>query len=93
MIVYLDGRDQCPYFLLRTFHMGGPWYSRYGAHELVIERDHCSLRFKRWSKTEGCSKLWAILHFMTWEGTFTLGVRGPDYFDLPLLNGYLQKWY
>ncbi|KFA66550.1 hypothetical protein S40285_00703 [Stachybotrys chlorohalonatus IBT 40285] len=67
LIVYLDGRDQCPYFLLRTFHMGGPWYSRYGAHELVIERDHCSLRFKRWSKTEGCSKLWAILHFMTWE--------------------------
>jgi hypothetical protein len=67
LIVYLDGKDRCPYFLLRTFHMGGPWYSKHGVHELCIEREGSSLRLKRWSKSEGCSKLWAVLYFMTWE--------------------------
>lgn len=67
LIVYLDGKDRCPYFLLRTFHMGGPWYSKHGVHELCIDRDNSALRLKRWSKTENCSKLWAILYFMTWE--------------------------
>jgi hypothetical protein len=67
LIVYMDGQDNCPYFLLRTFHMGGPWYSRHGAHELHIDRESGSLRLKRWSKTEACSKLWAVLYFETWE--------------------------
>jgi hypothetical protein len=67
LIVYLDGQDGSPYFLLRTFHMGGPWYSKQGAHELCIDRDHSAIRLRRWSKTENCAKLWAVLHFMTWE--------------------------
>ncbi|KAH7328890.1 hypothetical protein B0I35DRAFT_404185 [Stachybotrys elegans] len=94
LIVFIDSRDKCPYFLVRTFHMGGPWYSVFGAHELCIDRDGSSLRLKRWSKTENCSKLWAILYFVTWEelvlmyctflslkafNTLTVGLAAEDY--------------
>lgn len=68
LTVYLSGADQCPYLLLRTVHAGVPWFSQKGAHELCIERDGSCLQLKRWSRSEDCSKLWAILYFMTWEG-------------------------
>ncbi|KAL9574746.1 hypothetical protein ACKAV7_001158 [Fusarium commune] len=67
LIVYQSGRDRCPYFLLRTFHMGTPWFSLRGAHELCVERNGSSLQFWRWSSSEHCPKMWANLCFMTWE--------------------------
>ncbi|KOS19322.1 hypothetical protein ESCO_000898 [Escovopsis weberi] len=67
LIAYQDGRDANPHLLLRTYYMGGPWFSSRGAHELCIERDADSLQLKRWSRSEDCSKLWATLRFMTWE--------------------------
>ncbi|EXL50109.1 hypothetical protein FOCG_10194 [Fusarium oxysporum f. sp. radicis-lycopersici 26381] len=67
LIVYQSGRDRCPYFLLRTFHMGTPWFSLRGAHELCVERNGSSLQFWRWSSSEQCPKIWANLCFMTWE--------------------------
>ncbi|EGU76413.1 hypothetical protein FOXB_13091 [Fusarium oxysporum f. sp. conglutinans Fo5176] len=67
LIVYQSGRDRCPYFLLRTFHMGTPWFSLRGAHELCVERNGSSLQFWRWSSSEQCPKMWANLCFMTWE--------------------------
>lgn len=69
LIVYQSARDRCPYFLLRIYHMGSPWFSLRGAHELCVERDGSSLQFWRWSPNENCAKLWANLCFMTWEGT------------------------
>lgn len=67
LIVYQSGRDRCPYLLLRTFHMGTPWFSLRGAHELCVERNGSSLQFWRWSSSEHCPKMWANLCFMTWE--------------------------
>ncbi|KAM0216617.1 hypothetical protein ACHAPA_007567 [Fusarium lateritium] len=67
LIVYESGRDRCPYFLLRTFHMGTPWFSLRGAHELCVERNGSSLQFWQWSANEQCSKRWANLCFLTWE--------------------------
>jgi hypothetical protein len=40
----------------------------FGAHELCIEREGSALQLKRWSRSEQCSKLWAALYFLTWEG-------------------------
>ncbi|KAH7023166.1 hypothetical protein EDB80DRAFT_878661 [Ilyonectria destructans] len=65
--VYISTRERCPYFLLRMYHLGSPWFSLRGAHELCIDRDQSSLQFWRWSPAEGCAKLWASLSFMTWE--------------------------
>ncbi|KAI5466230.1 hypothetical protein BGZ63DRAFT_438061 [Mariannaea sp. PMI_226] len=67
LIVYLSPRDRCPYLLMRTYHLGTPWFSLRGAHELCVERDGSCLQFWRWSTSEGCAKLWASLCFMTWE--------------------------
>ncbi|KAK5990524.1 hypothetical protein PT974_08793 [Cladobotryum mycophilum] len=67
LLAYQDGRDGSPHLLLRTYYMGGPWFSSRGAHELCIERDGDSLQFNRWSRSENCSKLWATLRFITWE--------------------------
>ncbi|KAL2269899.1 hypothetical protein VTJ83DRAFT_2083 [Remersonia thermophila] len=67
ILVFLSSVDQCPYFLIRTIQNNTPWYSMFGAHELVIEREGSALQLKRWSKTEQCSKLWAVLYFLTWE--------------------------
>ncbi|KAL6358306.1 hypothetical protein LRP88_08489 [Fusarium phalaenopsidis] len=66
-VLFMRTRDRCPYFLLRIYHMGSPWFSLRGAHELCVERDGSSLQFWRWSPNEGCAKLWANLCFMTWE--------------------------
>lgn len=68
IVVYLSSADQCPYFLLRTMQNNTPWYSLFGAHELCIEREGSALQLKRWSRSEQCSKLWAALYFLTWEG-------------------------
>ncbi|EHK16854.1 uncharacterized protein TRIVIDRAFT_163085 [Trichoderma virens Gv29-8] len=67
LIAYADGRDGSPYLLLRTFYMGGPWFSVRGVHELCIQRENDCIQFKRWSRSENCSKLWATLRFQTWE--------------------------
>ncbi|KAH0528121.1 hypothetical protein TsFJ059_003023 [Trichoderma semiorbis] len=67
LIAYSDGRDGSPFLLLRTFYMGGPWFSVRGVHELCIQRENDSIQFKRWSRSENCSKLWATLRFQTWE--------------------------
>ncbi|KAK1240830.1 hypothetical protein MKX07_006263 [Trichoderma sp. CBMAI-0711] len=67
LIAYSDGRDGSPYLLLRTFYMGGPWFSVRGVHELCIQRENEAIHFKRWSRSENCSKLWATLRFQTWE--------------------------
>jgi hypothetical protein len=40
----------------------------FGAHELRIEREGSALQLKRWSHSDQCSKLWAVLYFQTWEG-------------------------
>ena len=68
LTVYRDGHDRCPYLLLRTSHMAQLWFSLRGAHQLVVDRDGGALHFKRWSKSEKCPKLWAVLYFITWEG-------------------------
>ena len=68
LTVYRNGYDRCPYLLLRTSHMAQPWFSQRGAHQLVVDREGGALHFKRWSKSEKCPKLWAVLYFITWEG-------------------------
>lgn len=75
LIVYESGRDNSPYFLLRTFHMGTPWFSLRGAHELCVERNGSSLQFWQWSDNEQCAKRWANLCFLTWEGELLPLVR------------------
>ncbi|KAM4055017.1 hypothetical protein HRG_005830 [Hirsutella rhossiliensis] len=67
LTVYLSGRDNSPYLSLRILENGNPWFSVRGAHELCVKRRESSLQFKRWSRTEGHSKVWAVLCFMTWE--------------------------
>ncbi|RGP65311.1 hypothetical protein FLONG3_9287 [Fusarium longipes] len=67
LVVYETARDKCPYFLLRTFHMGTPWFSLRGAHELCVERNGSCLQFWRWSAREQCTTKWASLCFLTWE--------------------------
>lgn len=68
LMVFLNPVNQSPYLLIRTFHQGNPWFSLRGAHELCINREGSALQLKRWSQSEHCSKLWAVLFFLTWEG-------------------------
>ena len=73
--LYLDatinGRWGPPYFLLRSFD-GRPRFSQRGVHELCIDRAlQSSLRLKRWSRSQNCAIIWAILYFLTWEGETT----------------------
>lgn len=70
LVAYESARDKCPYFLLRTFHMGNPWFSLLGAHELCVKRNGSCLQFWRWDASEQCTKRWANLCFLTWEGKF-----------------------
>jgi len=70
IMVFLNPVNQSPYLLIRTFHQGNPWFSLRGAHELCINREGSALQLKRWSRSEQCSKLWAVLFFLTWEGNF-----------------------
>lgn len=67
LVVYLSPRDEVPYFMLRTYHMGGPWFSVRAAHELCLDRDGGSLQFWQWNESEGCARRWASLCFVTWE--------------------------
>jgi hypothetical protein len=48
--------------------MGTPWFSLRGAHELVVERNGSCLQFWQWSANDQCTKKWASLCFLTWEG-------------------------
>lgn len=48
--------------------MGNPWFSLLGAHELCVKRNGSCLQFWRWSASEQCTKRWANLCFLTWEG-------------------------
>jgi hypothetical protein len=52
--------------------MGTPWFSLRGAHELCVERNGSCLLFWRWSASEQCTKKWASLCFLTWEGEFNI---------------------
>jgi hypothetical protein len=60
--------DPSAYLVIRTYHMGGPWFTLKGAHELVIRRGGSSLQLRRWSIQAQRAKLWAALFFQTWEG-------------------------
>lgn len=53
---------------MQTYHMGSQWFSTRGVHELCIQRNHGAVELRRWSRSEGVAKLWATLHFITWEG-------------------------
>ncbi|TIC93649.1 hypothetical protein CH35J_009330 [Colletotrichum higginsianum] len=55
------------HIFLRTYHLGVPWFSFHGTHELVIGREDSCLQLKRWSVSERASKIWASLSFKTWE--------------------------
>ncbi|OAA53790.1 hypothetical protein SPI_09235 [Niveomyces insectorum RCEF 264] len=69
VIVFMNPRNNAPYMVIRSLEMGSnnPLYSIRGIHELCISRDDSCLVLKRWSHTERCSKLWAVLYFLTWE--------------------------
>ncbi|KAK3695214.1 hypothetical protein B0T22DRAFT_508272 [Podospora appendiculata] len=67
ILVFLNSVNQSPYLLIRTIQGGTPWFSMRGAHELCISREGSALQLKRWSRSEQCSKLWAVLYFLTWE--------------------------
>ena len=60
--------NQSPYLLIRTIQDGSLWFSLRGVHELCIGREGSALQLKRWSRSDQCSKLWAALYFLTWEG-------------------------
>lgn len=68
MVAYLSPIDQAPYLLIRSLQGEAAWFSSYGVHELCIGREGSALQLKRWSRSEQCSKLWAALYFITWEG-------------------------
>ncbi|KAK1570293.1 uncharacterized protein LY79DRAFT_45895 [Colletotrichum navitas] len=67
LMAYLNLVNHTPYILLRTYHLGAPWFSLRGTHELVLQREENCLQLKRWSLSEGAPKLWASLYFKTWE--------------------------
>lgn len=66
--------DNSPYLVIRSLDTGTniPAFSMYGVHNLCVERDGSCLVLKRWSYTERCAKMWALLYFLTWEGMFCL---------------------
>jgi hypothetical protein len=68
LIAFINRVDQSPYLLIRSFQHGNPVFSLRAAHKLCISREGSALQLKRWSTSEGCSKLWAVLYFITWEG-------------------------
>ncbi|TKW58660.1 hypothetical protein CTA1_9308 [Colletotrichum tanaceti] len=63
----LNPVDHTSYIFLRTYHLGVPWFSFHGTHELVIGREDSCLQLKRWSVSERAPKIWASLSFKTWE--------------------------
>lgn len=67
LMTYLNHVNQTPYFLLRTYHLGGQWFSLLGAHELFIRREGSALLLERYSSSQMGVKLWASLYFKTWE--------------------------
>lgn len=67
LMVFLNSMNNSPYLLIRSYHNGHPWFSLRGAHELCIGREGSAVQLKRWSRSERCSKLWAVLFFLTWE--------------------------
>ncbi|KAH7006217.1 hypothetical protein EDB82DRAFT_111349 [Fusarium venenatum] len=97
LVVYETAQDQCPYFLLRTFHMGTPWFSLRGAHELVVERNGSCLQFWQWSANDQCTKKWASLCFLTWEEMVLvyccfLSFKTRDNLTLRMANEDLSLW-
>lgn len=85
IVVFLNSADQCPYLLMRTIQGGNPWFSLLGAHELCIGREGSALQLKRWSRSEQCSKLWAALYFLTWEG------QNPRFSSLGLFSNGVSR--
>ncbi|KAH8889487.1 hypothetical protein GQ53DRAFT_216495 [Thozetella sp. PMI_491] len=67
VLAFLNLTNQAPYFITRSMQAEMPFFSMRGAHELVINREGSALQLKRWSHTDQCSKLWAVLFCQTWE--------------------------
>lgn len=67
--VFMNPVNNAPYLQTRTLISNNllPLYSLRGAHELCICREGSALQLRRWSRSEKCSKLWAVLSFQTWE--------------------------
>ena len=70
IFAFIDPTNRSPYMVIRSLDTGSnvPLYSTRGVHELCIERDGNCLVIKRWSFSERCAKMWALLYFLTWEG-------------------------
>lgn len=70
IFAFVNPFDRSAYLVIRSLDAGTnmPVFSMFGVHELCIERDGSCLVLKRWSYTERCAKLWALLYFLTWEG-------------------------
>ncbi|CAI4216678.1 unnamed protein product [Parascedosporium putredinis] len=84
LIAYLNPANKAPYLIMQTYHMGSQWFSTRGVHELCIQRNQGAVELRRWSRSEGVAKLWATLHFITWEAlkaqnTLTLEVEPDEY--------------
>lgn len=94
VMVVLNSLDDAPYLVVRSYHPGTskPFFSMKGVHELCISRDGSALVLKRWSRSENCGKLWALLYFITWEGTSTTLTR-PEVPEVspPPLNGFHER--
>lgn len=68
LMMLLNLVNHTSHIFLRTYHLGVPWFSFHGTHELVIGREESCLQLKRWSVSERAPKIWASLSFKTWEG-------------------------
>lgn len=81
IFAFHDPFDNSPYLVIRSLDTGTniPAFSMYGVHNLCIERDGSCLVLKRWSYTERCAKMWALLYFLTWEGTFSFFLLSTKY--------------
>lgn len=96
---FLQNSDEAPFVLIRTVPQSGqPWVCLHGAHELCISRhDNATLNFQRWSRSEGRSKVWASLKFVTWEGSSRLlqtllSEKGDSGYTIHLKLTSFQRW-
>ncbi|CAK7210508.1 hypothetical protein SCUCBS95973_000807 [Sporothrix curviconia] len=69
IFAFINPMNRSAYMVIRSLDTGSnmPLFSVRGVHELCIERDGNCLVIKRWSYSERCAKMWAVLYFLTWE--------------------------
>ncbi|KUI66187.1 hypothetical protein VM1G_01514 [Cytospora mali] len=67
LMIAISAVDGAPYIVLRVFDAGMELFCFRGVHEICVYRDGNNLKLKRWSHTSNCSKVWAVLSFITWE--------------------------